>query len=52
MSKYDEFCELCDDKIKQSIIKMNNKLYEVCNHCKSLAVEDDDAYEFKQSIRK
>lgn len=52
MAKYDEFCELCDEKIKQTYVKIGGKVHEVCNHCKSLSVEDDDVYEFRKLILK
>lgn len=38
MAKHDEWCELCDDKIKQHVIVYNGQVIEVCNHCKSLAI--------------
>ncbi len=36
----DMWCDFCGDKIKATTVKVQGRTHEVCNHCKSLTVED------------
>lgn len=42
MGAKDEWCDLCDDKLKVKKVKMNGRIYWVCGHCASLTVEDGE----------
>ncbi|EJV41759.1 hypothetical protein [Bacillus toyonensis] len=35
------WCQLCDDKIIGTTVKIQGKTYEVCNHCASLTIQSD-----------
>lgn len=41
MGKHDEWCELCDQKLKSANVIINGKKLDVCNHCKSICPEDE-----------
>ena len=38
MAKNDEWCEFCDDMIKEKIVTVQGKEFEVCRQCESLHV--------------
>lgn len=40
MARNDEWCMFCEDRMKQTVVKVRGKDWEVCNWCKSLTVED------------
>ena len=39
MAKHDEWCELCNDKIKVCVIIIKDRELEICSHCKDLILE-------------
>ena len=41
MGKHDEWCELCGQKLKSESVVLSGKKLDVCNHCKSMCVEDE-----------
>ncbi len=41
MSKYDIWCELCEDRIKAASVKIYGKHYEVCKSCASMTVQSE-----------
>ena len=40
MAKDDMWCEFCDQKPKNTIVKVRGKEFAVCSHCESLTVQD------------
>lgn len=34
MANNDEWCDLCNDKLKNEVVKMSGKGYGICSHCK------------------
>jgi ribosome-binding protein aMBF1 (putative translation factor) len=40
MAKNDEWCDLCDDKLKAEVITYLGREISVCGHCASLAVDE------------
>jgi ribosome-binding protein aMBF1 (putative translation factor) len=39
MAKNDEWCEFCNEKMKQTTVMVNGKEWAVCKQCKNLTVE-------------
>lgn len=41
MAKNDEWCEFCNDRMKQTVITLRSREWEVCNWCSDLTVLDE-----------